>query len=502
MNGSADWRGKDAATAEPQATREPARPDKSAVQNPGWASLALRPPAAAATGEAGRSDYFGVRERAERALDVDLSNVGIHTGAASTSGARVFAARAYTIGQDIQFGAGRFQPATADGERLIAHELVHTVQQRHAATSGEVGVSSSADASEREAVALAGPVAAGVPSQVTQRTARRVARDDDDKLELEPKKWDKAFIGHRTAVGHGYAEYKKNIDMPNKAGGWEVIAPDLKAASEWVKDAGTAQEKRGTKLKTIELEESELLQVMLAPVGEPGYDPRPDFQDEVRAAVKSNLPKINDAFKLMQLDTVEAQAVFLAHAFSESGQLTKLEEFGAGKREYAPFVGRGPLQVTWGDKYVRALAYMEVEAERLFAAGQKDEAQQVATAVREIKADITQAANPDYAFIFSAAYMHALGGVQRTAGLAGAQATFSGSAAEDTWMTGGLNIQAALTEARKTPTAKAAKIKELEALQGRAAMKRAAYERAVTVLARKKVDAAPDPDATTTGLTE
>ena len=125
----------------------------------------------------------------------------------------------------------------------------------------------------------------------------------------------------------------------------------------------------------------------------------------------------------MQLDTVEAQAVYLAHAFSESGQLTKLEEFGAEKRKYAPFVGRGPLQVTWADKYVRALAYMEVEAERLFAAGQKAEARRIAAGVRAIKGDIKQAANPDYAFIFSAGFMHSVGGVQRSAGLAGTHPT-------------------------------------------------------------------------------
>ena len=231
---------------------------------------------------------------------------------------------------------------------------------------------------------------------------------------------------------------------------------------------------------------------MLAPAGEAGHDPRPEWQDTVKDAVKQSLPKINDAFKLMQLDTVEAQAVYLAHAFSESGQLTKLEEFGAEGRDYAPFVGRGPLQVTWADKYVRALAYMEVEAERLFAAGQKDEARRIAAGVRAIKGDIKQAANPDYAFIFSAGFMHAVGGVQRAAGLAGTHPTFGGAGAEDTWMTGGLDIEKTLTELRKSPSTNAAKITELEALKGRAAMKKAAYERAVTVLSAKREDAATD----------
>ena len=95
---------------------------------------------------------------------------------------------------------------------------------------------------------------------------------------------------------------------------------------------------------------------------------------------------------------------------------------------------------------------MEVEAERLFAAGQKDEALRIAAGVRAIKGDIKQAANPDYAFIFSAGFMHAVGGVQRAAGLAGTNPTFGGAGAEDTWMTGGLNIEKTLTELRKNPS--------------------------------------------------
>jgi len=397
-------------------------------------------------------------------------------------------AAAYTLGQDIHFGPGRFQPETAEGQRLIAHELVHTVQQRDAPASDADGLRIAGDASEREAAALAGRVAAGVGSRVTQRTAQRVARDDDEKLDFEPETWDPLFAGHRAAVGHPLAEYKKGIEMEKKVGGWEVIAPDLQPASEWVRAAGTAQEKRGTKLKTIELTEAELLEVMLAPEGQPGYDPRPDFQDEVRKAVSANLPRLNDAFKLMQLDTVEAQAVYLAHAFSESGQLTRFEEVGAGKRDYAPFIGRGPVQVTWSSGYIRALAYMEVEAERLQKAGQQTEAQELATAVRAIKGDIKQAANPEYTFVFSAAFMHAVGGVERAAGLAGTQPTFGGAGAEDTWMTGGLDIEKRLTELRTNPSANAAKITELEALKGRHAMKRAAYERAVAVLSAKKAE--------------
>lgn len=35
----------------------------------------------------------------------------------------------FTTGSEIYFGAGRFNPGTPEGDRLLAHELTHTIQQ-------------------------------------------------------------------------------------------------------------------------------------------------------------------------------------------------------------------------------------------------------------------------------------------------------------------------------------------------------------------------------------
>jgi hypothetical protein len=71
-----------------------------------------------------------IREEFEPALDADLSGVRVHTGPAAARAARDRAARAFTIGQHIVFGEGRYAPWTPDGRSLLAHELAHTVQQR------------------------------------------------------------------------------------------------------------------------------------------------------------------------------------------------------------------------------------------------------------------------------------------------------------------------------------------------------------------------------------
>ncbi|MBD2232790.1 eCIS core domain-containing protein [Phormidium tenue] len=62
-------------------------------------------------------------------LGHDLSQVRLHTGAAAARSAQDVNARAYTVGQDIVFANQEYAPATTAGHKLLAHELVHTIQQ-------------------------------------------------------------------------------------------------------------------------------------------------------------------------------------------------------------------------------------------------------------------------------------------------------------------------------------------------------------------------------------
>ena len=59
----------------------------------------------------------------------DFSHVRVHSGQAAEESARQMNARAYTLGQNIVFGADQYAPTTAPGRRLLAHELAHSVQQ-------------------------------------------------------------------------------------------------------------------------------------------------------------------------------------------------------------------------------------------------------------------------------------------------------------------------------------------------------------------------------------
>jgi len=81
----------------------------------------------------------------------DLSDVTVHTDDTADQLNRSVSARAFATGTDVYFSKGSYNPGSADGDHLIAHELAHVVQQRGATNSGPLTVSQPGDALEREA---------------------------------------------------------------------------------------------------------------------------------------------------------------------------------------------------------------------------------------------------------------------------------------------------------------------------------------------------------------
>lgn len=69
----------------------------------------------------------------EQRFGSDFSQVRVHSGSIADQSARDVNAIAYTVGRDVVFGAGAFEPETRGGLWLLAHELTHVVQQRERA---------------------------------------------------------------------------------------------------------------------------------------------------------------------------------------------------------------------------------------------------------------------------------------------------------------------------------------------------------------------------------
>jgi hypothetical protein len=59
----------------------------------------------------------------------DFGRVRVHTDSRAAAAAGAIDALAYTVGQDVVFGSGMYAPGTSAGQRLLAHELTHVVQQ-------------------------------------------------------------------------------------------------------------------------------------------------------------------------------------------------------------------------------------------------------------------------------------------------------------------------------------------------------------------------------------
>ena len=71
----------------------------------------------------------GARAFMESRFGQDFGGVRVHTDSGAAASARAVGAQAYTVGQNVVFGEGRYAPGTTAGNTLIAHELAHVVQQ-------------------------------------------------------------------------------------------------------------------------------------------------------------------------------------------------------------------------------------------------------------------------------------------------------------------------------------------------------------------------------------
>jgi hypothetical protein len=120
------------------------------------------------------------RDVMETHLRHDFSRVRVHTDDAAALSARAVDARAYAVGNHIVFGAGEYRPSSPDGRRMLAHELVHTIQQEPAtlpAADAPFVVAPPSDRHEQEADRVAHDIGAATarppgPVRVSQAAPR------------------------------------------------------------------------------------------------------------------------------------------------------------------------------------------------------------------------------------------------------------------------------------------------------------------------------------------
>lgn len=123
-----------------------------------------------ALGSPGQPLDGGLRAELEPRFGHDFSKVRVHADGPAADSAGALRARAYTLGQDIVFGRGRYDTASPGGRSLVAHELAHVVQQSR---SGRKALQLD---SELETVA-------GVDPRKTQLLTKELSEEGQKELE-------------------------------------------------------------------------------------------------------------------------------------------------------------------------------------------------------------------------------------------------------------------------------------------------------------------------------
>jgi hypothetical protein len=140
----------------------------------------------------------------------DFSSVRVHTDNRAAQSAQAINSLAYTVGRNIVFAPGTYLPASAEGQRLIAHELVHVIQQPaapDAPTEGNLTLGQPDSAQEFEARRVA--------AEVIHKPVSVVSKTRDGSCDFPLLRADPDAVGQifklRTVVGAGIQFIPVNV---------------------------------------------------------------------------------------------------------------------------------------------------------------------------------------------------------------------------------------------------------------------------------------------------
>jgi Domain of unknown function (DUF4157) len=198
----------------------------------------------------GRALDRSTRDFFESRLQWDLSRVRIHNDPAAGNSARSVGAKAYTAGSHIVFGPGQYSPGGIAGRHLIAHELVHVIQQTGAPESGSARDAGRPSVGQRSA-------APKIQRQAVPREEfGRLIEEIDAKL-ADPKLSDEERL-KLLRQRHQYYEYLRDLEDSISASGRFTAPLSLPKATPRFQSPKTTQSTpsaapgaAGEKLKSI-----------------------------------------------------------------------------------------------------------------------------------------------------------------------------------------------------------------------------------------------------------
>jgi hypothetical protein len=152
-------------------------------------------------GGGGSSLDPGVRSKMEASLGHDFGGVKVHTGPEASAAAKSVQAQAFTVGNNVVFNEGKYNPSSSEGQRTIAHELTHVVQQSKGDVPGTsrgdgVKVSDPSDWAEQQAEATV-QREEEAPEEETQELREDVAQREEEAPEEETQELREDVVAQR-----------------------------------------------------------------------------------------------------------------------------------------------------------------------------------------------------------------------------------------------------------------------------------------------------------------
>lgn len=214
------------------------------------ATLTQLPPAPGS----GRPLGPAVRAPMERALGASLGSVRLHTDGQAQRLNQSLNARATTVGRDIYFDHGEYDPDSTPGRQLLAHELTHVLQQRRG-------------------------------GRRLQRAGRRARGDEQEQAPVNPIANDLGAQAHNQganvhfAAGQGQLlghEAQHVVQQAQGGGAAPAAAAGPVAHDNNVPAPDQAPPGAGAGAAQVDLDEPEQAAPYLMPADELNYNPQPD----------------------------------------------------------------------------------------------------------------------------------------------------------------------------------------------------------------------------------
>ncbi len=131
----------------------------------------------------------GMAQKAGQTMGQDFSDVTIHTDAQADHLSRQLGAEAFTTGSDVFFREGAYDPASSDGQHLIAHELTHVAQQGASAPNvqGKLTVNDPNDRFEHQADSVADTVMNQPEEEEEELQLQEVEEEEEIQMQEIPE---------------------------------------------------------------------------------------------------------------------------------------------------------------------------------------------------------------------------------------------------------------------------------------------------------------------------